>query len=91
MTHFKVLTAVLEKFLISEVIFLLKELHEYGPGAQPASYKMGTGSVPVVKRPGRGDEHPLPSSAEVKEREELHLYSPSAPSWPVIERTSLDE
>jgi hypothetical protein len=25
-----------------------------GPGAHPASYIMGTGSFPVVKRPGRG-------------------------------------
>jgi hypothetical protein len=27
---------------------------------------------------------PTPSSAEVKERIELYLYSPSGPSWPVI-------
>jgi len=27
--------------------------------------------------------HP-PSSAEVKERVELYLYSPSGPSWPVL-------
>jgi len=26
---------------------------------------------------------PTPSSAEVKERVELHLYSTSGPSWPV--------
>ena len=32
---------------------------------------------PWVKRPGRGVNHPLPSSAEVKERVELYLYSPS--------------
>jgi len=44
-----------------------------GPGAHPASYTMGTGSVPGVKWPGRGVDHPLPSSAEVKEREELYL------------------
>jgi len=37
-----------------------------------------------VKRPGRGVDHPPPSSAEVKERVELYQYSPSAPSWPVI-------
>ena len=37
-----------------------------------------------VKRPGRGVEHPTPSSAEVKERVELYLYFPSGPSWPVI-------
>ena len=29
-----------------------------GPVAQPASYTMGTGSFPEVKRPGRGVEHP---------------------------------
>ena len=28
-----------------------------------------------------------PSSAEVKRRIELHLYSPSGPSWPVLEWT----
>jgi len=27
---------------------------------------------------------PTPSTAEVKEREELHLYSPFAPSLPVL-------
>jgi hypothetical protein len=35
-----------------------------GPGAHPASCTMGTGSFPGVKRPGRGCDHPLPSSAE---------------------------
>jgi hypothetical protein len=29
-----------------------------GPGAHPASYTMGTGSFPGVKRPGRGLDHP---------------------------------
>jgi hypothetical protein len=28
-----------------------------GPGVHPASYTMGTGSFPVVKRPGRGVDH----------------------------------
>jgi hypothetical protein len=51
-----------------------------GPGAYPASYTMGTGSLPGVKRSGRGVDHPPPSSAEVKERVELYLYSPSGPS-----------
>jgi hypothetical protein len=37
-----------------------------GPEAQPASYTMGTGSFPGVKRPGRRVDHPPPSSAEVK-------------------------
>jgi hypothetical protein len=51
-----------------------------GPGAHPASYTMGTGSFPGVKRPGRGVDHQTPSSAEVKERVELYIYSPSGPS-----------
>jgi hypothetical protein len=29
-----------------------------GPGAHPASYTMGTGSFPGVKRPGRDVDHP---------------------------------
>ena len=58
-----------------------------GPGACPAPYTMGTVSFPGVKRPGRGVDHPPPSSAEVKERVELYLYSPSGPSWPVLGRT----
>jgi hypothetical protein len=55
-----------------------------GPGAHPASYTMGTGSFPGVKWPGRGVDHPPPSSAEVKERVELYLYSTSGLLWPVI-------
>jgi len=53
-------------------------------GAHPASYAMGTGSFPWVKRPGGGVNHPPTSGAEVKERVELYLYSPSGPLWPVI-------
>jgi hypothetical protein len=45
---------------------------------------MGTGSLPGVKRPGRGVDHPPPSSAEVKERAELYLYSPFGPTRPVV-------
>jgi hypothetical protein len=44
--------------------------------------------VPVlftgVKLPGPGVDYPPPSSAEVKERGELHLCSPSQPSWPLL-------
>jgi hypothetical protein len=40
---------------------------------------MGTGSFPSVKRLGR-DDHPPPSSAEVKERIELYLY----PFWAFV-------
>jgi hypothetical protein len=35
-------------------------------------------------RKGRGTDHPPPSSAEVKERVELYLYSPSGHTWPVL-------
>jgi hypothetical protein len=55
-----------------------------GLGNHAASYKMSTGSFPGVKRPGRGVNHPPPSSAEVKERVEIYLYSPSVTSWQVI-------
>jgi len=54
------------------------------PGAHSASYTMGIGSFPGVKQPGRGVNHSPPSSAEVKERVELYLYSPSGSSWPVL-------
>ena len=55
-----------------------------GRGTYPASYTMGTGSFRGVKRPGRGFNHPPPSSAEVKERVELYLNSSSVPSWQVV-------
>jgi hypothetical protein len=44
-------------------------------------------SFPGVKRPGRGVDHQPQSSAEVKERVDLYLYSPSGSSWPVLGRT----
>jgi hypothetical protein len=56
-----------------------------GPRAHPASYTMGIVSLSGVKRPGRGVDHRLPSSTEVKESVELYLYSTSGPSWPVLE------
>ena len=40
-----------------------------------------------VKRPGCGSDHPTPSSAEVKERVELYIYSPSGASWSVLRKT----
>jgi hypothetical protein len=57
---------------------------DLGP-ANPASYKMGTGSFTRLKRPRRVVNHPHPSSAAVKI--ELYLYSPYRPSWPVLGRT----
>jgi hypothetical protein len=35
-------------------------------------------------RPGRGVDHPLLSSAEVKERVELYIHSLSGAAWPVM-------
>ena len=58
-----------------------------GPGAHPTSYTMGTWSFQGVKRPGRGVDHPPPSSAEVKETVKLYICSYSGPSWPVLGRT----
>jgi len=56
-----------------------------GPGAHPASYTMDTGSLSRgVKRPGRGVQHPPPSSAKIKERVELYLYPFSGPLWPPL-------
>jgi hypothetical protein len=55
-----------------------------GSEAHPASCTMGTGSFAGVKQQVRGTDHPPPSSAEVKERVELYLCSPSSPSWLVL-------
>jgi hypothetical protein len=57
------------------------------PGAHPARCTMGTGYFPGVKRPRRGVDHPPLSSAEVKQRVGLYIYSPSGPSWPVLGRS----
>ena len=52
------------------------------PWGQPSLlYNGHRVSLPGVKRPGRGVNHPPPSSAEVKERVELYLYSPTGPWW----------
>jgi hypothetical protein len=59
---------------------------QIGPGAHPAFWTLCTGFFPGVKRPERGGDHPPPSSAEVKERVELYLYSPPGPLWPVLGR-----
>ena len=41
----------------------------------PGLIWMGTGSFPGIKLPGRGVDHPPPSSAEVQERVELYFSS----------------
>ena len=50
---------------------------------------MAIGSFLGVKWPGRGVDHPTPSSAEAKDRVELYLYSRSEHSWPVLGWTLL--
>ena len=42
---------------------------------------------PGVKRPGRGFDHPPPSSAKAKKRVELYVYSFSGPSLSILGRT----
>jgi hypothetical protein len=59
-----------------------------GPGANPASCTIGTASFPGDKAAGAWSWPPTPHRAKVKERVELHLYSPSGPSWPLLGRTS---
>jgi hypothetical protein len=46
---------------------------------------MVTGFFLGVKWLGRGVDHPIPSSAEIKERVKLYVYSPSGLSWPDLE------
>jgi hypothetical protein len=63
--------------------------YQTGPGVPLASYTVATGSFPGVKLPGLDFDYPPDSSAEVKERVELYLYSHSGLSWPVIGWTLL--
>jgi hypothetical protein len=51
-----------------------------GPEAHPASYTIGTRSLPGVQRQ-RNVDHPPAYSVKVKERVELFLYFPCGPSW----------
>ena len=60
-----------------------------GAGAQPASCKMGTGSLSrLEKRPRRVVNHPPTFRVEVKEIVELHLDFPSGSLWSVVGRYS---
>jgi len=54
------------------------------PWDPPSLLYMGTRYFPGKNRPGRGVDHPPPSSVEVKGRVELYFYSPSGPSWPLL-------
>ena len=61
-----------------------REARDFSHPSKPA---LVTCLFPGVKRQGRGVNHPPLSSAEVKERVELFLYSPSGLPRPVLERT----
>jgi hypothetical protein len=63
-------------------IFRIRPDLSWGPPS--LLYNGYRASFPGVKRPERGVDHPLPYSAEVKERVEQYLYSPSGASWPVV-------
>jgi hypothetical protein len=55
-----------------------------GSEAHPAFCTIGTGSFPGTKRQVHGVDNPTTSSAEVKERVQLYLYSPSRHSRHVL-------
>jgi len=50
----------------------------------PASYAMGTGSFPDIKRPGRGVDHPPHLAPRLKKEYSYTSTPPNGPSWPVI-------
>jgi len=55
-----------------------------GSEAHPVPIQWVSGVFPRGKAVGAWSGPPIPSSAEVKERVGLYLYSPSGPSWPVV-------
>ena len=55
---------------------------DLGPNQPPIKWVSGLFSGGKVA--WRDVDHPSLSSAEVKERVELYMYSPSGPLWPVL-------
>ena len=55
-----------------------------GPTLLSLLYNWYRVPFPGVKRPGPGANHSSSSSAEVKERVELYLCSPTGTSWPAV-------
>ena len=58
--------------------------HPFRPTLRPSLLYNGYRVFLGGKSTGRGVDHSPPSIADVKERTELYLYSPSGPSWSVL-------
>jgi hypothetical protein len=58
--------------------------HTHPDRAHPVSCMMCTRYFPEGKWLRHDMDHKPPSSIDVKERLELHLFSPSGPSWPFL-------
>jgi hypothetical protein len=50
----------------------------------PVSYTKDAVSLPWVKRSKRDADYTPPITTDVKEREEIYLYSPPGPTWSVL-------
>ena len=55
-----------------------------GPGAHPALYIMGTGSVPGLMKPGRGVDHLPHLAPRLKKKQSYTSTPPFGPSWSVL-------
>jgi hypothetical protein len=84
--HFTSLHFKIKSLHINHVIYIYTCMYIYymciyfflmhaqtGSKAHPASCTVVTGSLPGLTRPGRGDNHPSPSSAEIIQRVEINL------------------
>ena len=65
-------------------LFMIHTYIPYIPGPTQPPIQWIPGHSRGVRGPGRGVNHTPMPSAEVKERVELYLYSPSMPSWLVL-------
>jgi hypothetical protein len=63
--------------------------HPFRPALGPTQplIQWVMGLFPGGKQLGRSVDRPPPSCAEVKEKAELYLYSPTGPLWPLLWRT----